>query len=54
MEFTQKEKDLITNSLYMMESLCIAHDLPCEVEDELHGTPEQEEVRELMDRFKNG
>ena len=51
---TQREKDLITQALYMMETLCIGHDLPCEVEDSLHGTPDDEEVRNLMIRIDNG
>ncbi len=53
MELTQREKDLITQALYMMETLCIGHDLPCEVEDSLHGTPEDDEVRNLMMRIEN-
>jgi len=52
MDLTQRETDLITTALYLLESDCISMDLDYELADELGGIPEQQEVRELMDKLK--
>ena len=52
MEFTKREIDLITSSLYMLECACYGEELPSGTEDDLGGTPNPDEVRTLMDRFK--
>jgi hypothetical protein len=53
MIFTQREKDLIIKALYILECQCIGDELHFEIKNELGGTPSDDEVRELMERFEN-
>ena len=53
MEFTKREILLITNALYILESECYADEIHYEIKEDLNGTPDPEEVRVIMDRFKN-
>lgn len=52
MEFTERENLLIVNALHELESQCYADEVHPEKVSELGGTPDPEEVRRLMDRFK--
>jgi hypothetical protein len=52
MILTQREKLLITYALYIMEGQCAGRDLHYEIEDELGGTPDPTEVRDLMNKVK--
>jgi len=52
MNLTQREKDLITTALYLLEIACVSTDLDYELADDLGGIPEQQEVRELMDKLE--
>ncbi len=54
MEFTQREKDLITNALYIMEGQCYGDELYYGIADDLGGTPNGEEVRTLMNKVEDG
>ena len=49
-DLTEREKLLITNGLYMLESACRGEDLDETVREEFGGTPNPEEVRQLMDK----
>ena len=51
MDFTQREKDLITTALYQLEGDCYGDELHFEAVDDLGGTPDGKEVRTLMKRF---
>ena len=51
---TDRERDLITNGLHMLESACIAEDLDNDMRRELEGTPDWSEVRAVMKRFMEG
>ena len=58
MKLSDREYELITNALYIMEGQCIGDELDYEIEEDLDGTPDPEEVRELMyklekEQFKN-
>lgn len=53
--FTDREKMLITNALYILECQCIGGDLDGELESEIEeagGIPEYEEIRTIMERFE--
>ena len=52
MELIQREKQLITYALYIMEGQCAGGDLHYEIEDELGGTPDPDEIRNLMNKIK--
>lgn len=47
-----REKLLTTNALYMLESACHGEELHYDMESELGGTPEPDEVRALMDKIE--
>jgi len=49
--FTEREAELITHGLYMLESACSNEELHYDTESELGGTPDPDEVRTLMERF---
>ena len=51
-DFTEREKLLITNGLYMLECACRGEDLDTVVKEEFGRTPDPEEVRQLMDRIR--
>lgn len=50
--FNERETELITHGLYMLESACHGEELHHDTERELGGTPDPDEVRTLMDRFE--
>lgn len=50
--FNERERELIIKALYMLETAYYAKELHYEIEDELGGTPDPDEVRALMDRVK--
>ena len=53
-ELSEREIQLITYGLFILEGQCIGGDLHYEIEDELKekgGVPKNDEVRTLMDRF---
>lgn len=54
--FSKRETDLITHGLYMLESACYGEELQNVVERAvlLGGTPDPDEVRAIMDRFRDG
>lgn len=49
--FSDRETKLVTNALFILESDCFGHELDHDMERELGGTPDPDEVRTLMDRF---
>lgn len=51
MELTDREKDLITSALHILETACIGDELHPDTADDLGGTPDDEEVRSLMDKI---
>jgi len=52
MKLTKREKDLITNALYIMEGQCYGDELHPDIAKELGGTPDGEEIRALMDKIR--
>lgn len=52
--FSKRETDLITHGLYMLESACYGDELHYDIKDGLGGTPDPDEVRAIMDRFRDG
>lgn len=52
-ELTEREKLLIEYGLYVLECQCHAQELEPAVKDELNGTPESDEIRQLMSKFKD-
>ncbi len=52
--FSDRETELITHALYMLELACYSEELHHDAERELGGTPNPLEVRTLMDRFEDG
>jgi hypothetical protein len=53
--FTDREKMLITNALYILECQCIGDDLDGELKNEIEeagGMPGDEEIRTIMERFE--
>ncbi len=51
-QLNQRELELITTGLYLLESQCIAEELPHEIVSDLGGIPDPTDVRTLMDRLK--
>jgi len=51
-KLNKREIDLITKALYIMEGQCAGDDLNWELEDELDGTPDPDEVRILMEKIR--
>lgn len=52
--FSKRETDLIAHGLYMLESACYGEELHYDTKRELGGTPDPDEVRAIMDRFRDG
>ena len=50
--FTEREKLLITNGLYMLECACRSKELGMTIKEEFGGTPDPEKVRQLMDEIR--
>lgn len=53
MKLSEREKNLITTALFILESQCIGDDLYFGIEDDLGGRPDPDEVRALMEKFKD-
>ena len=51
-DLTEREKLLITNGLYMLECACRGKELGSTLKEEFGGTPNPDEVRQLMDRIR--
>jgi len=47
-----RQQLLITNALYLLEGLCYGNELHHDMESELGGTPNPDEVRSLMDHIE--
>lgn len=53
--FTDRERMLIINALYILECQCIGGDLDGELENEITeagGMPEDDEIRNIMNKFE--
>ena len=50
-ELNNREKELITNALYILEDQCMGDELHPDIENDLGGTPDPDEVRALMDKI---
>lgn len=52
MSLTHRDKELMTTGLYILECQCMGDELSPELADELDGTPDSGEIRDLMNRIK--
>ena len=52
LNLSDREKLLLTNALYILENQCYGDELHHEVEDELDGVPNPDEIRALMNKIK--
>ncbi len=49
---TERERELITTGLYLLEGDCYGDELHPDLAHDLGGTPKGEEVRELLDKIR--
>ena len=51
--FSEREKLLIRSALHILAGQCVGDEMHYETESDLGGVPDPDEVRTLLERFKN-